>query len=94
MHAVDVSIVLAISVGQTVIVSDAYLKKMEEVCTYGCSEHNVTSSDASLRVHAALIHPAFKICRITSGLHLGIVEIILDRSRRILRESGSVYILG
>ena len=34
MHTVDISIILAISVGQTIIVSDADLQKMEKVRSY------------------------------------------------------------
>ena len=79
IHAVDVSDILAISVDQPIIISETNLKKMEEVSSDRSSEHHIPPADAAMRIHSALGHPLLKVTGCSGCLHLGIVEVILDR---------------
>ena len=78
-HAVKVSDVLAISVDETPIVTDTDFKHMEEMSSDRCSEHDIESSETSLRIHSALLHPSFEIKTgsVAGRIQLTIVKVII-----------------
>ena len=86
-HAVHIRDLLAISVDKAVIISDSHLENMEEVRSDRGSEHDIESSEASLRIHSAILHPILKIKeRGTAGsLDLSVVKVVVNGCYVILK---------